>query len=217
MRSITEPAVQDEPSFIEAARRAQIIECAIDAIADVGFARATLTEIARRAKVTKGVILYYFDGKDDLIRKVVESIYIVGSEYMVPLLEQQPTVRDTLRTYIESNIAYMGEKRTYMVAMVEIFSGFRDRDGVSKLDASGVDLAKEHLAEMLRSGQVSGEFRDFDPDAMAFAIRAAIDMVPPALTYQPDIDIRRLSEQLTETFDIATRKQNRPGRKKVSS
>ena len=41
---------QDAPSFIETARRRQIIECAIDAIASVGYSQASIAEIAKRAK-----------------------------------------------------------------------------------------------------------------------------------------------------------------------
>lgn len=207
MRSVIEPHVQDEPSFIEAARRKQIIDCAIDVIAELGFARASLAEIAKRAKVSKSVISYYFAGKDDLIHQVVVAIYTVGAEFMLPRFEGQVRSRNILRAYIESNIAFMGAKRTYMVALVEIFSGFRNEDGISKLDSSGDDPAKAHLVDMLRAGQTAGEFRDFDPEAMAFAIRAVIDMLAPTLSTQPDLDVERYAVELTEVFDLATRNE----------
>jgi hypothetical protein len=40
---------QDRPLFTEAARRAQIIECAIETLANEGYARASLDRIAKRA------------------------------------------------------------------------------------------------------------------------------------------------------------------------
>lgn len=183
----------------------------------MGFARATLAEIAKRARVSKGVILYYFDGKDDLIRKVVESVYLIAAEFMLPRLEQQPTVRDTLHAYIESNIAYMAERRIYIIALVEIFGGFRDRDGVSKFRPGGHDYMNSHLVELLQSGQQSGEFRDFNAGAMAFAIRASIDMLPPALANDADFDIKGYAKELVTVFDLATRNQAGAKRKKVSS
>ncbi|PEJ81757.1 TetR family transcriptional regulator, partial [Bacillus pseudomycoides] len=42
---------QKEMSFIEKARRAQIVECAIETIAEVGYAQASLGQIAKRAKI----------------------------------------------------------------------------------------------------------------------------------------------------------------------
>ena len=54
----------DSPTFTETARRAQILACAIGAIAESGYGRASLAEIARRAGVSKGVVSYYFTSKD---------------------------------------------------------------------------------------------------------------------------------------------------------
>ena len=48
------------------------------AIAELGFAQASLAQIAKRAGVSTGVILYYFAGKDDLIRAVIAHIFATG-------------------------------------------------------------------------------------------------------------------------------------------
>src|SRR5262249_52364979 len=51
----------------EALRRRQLIDATVDAIADVGFARASLGQIARRAGVSPGLVAHYFDSKDGLL------------------------------------------------------------------------------------------------------------------------------------------------------
>lgn len=58
MCSIIKAGVRGEPTFIEAARRAQIVQCASDAIDELGFERASLAEIAKRAGISKSVISY---------------------------------------------------------------------------------------------------------------------------------------------------------------
>ncbi|CAM4303409.1 TetR family transcriptional regulator [Nocardiopsis rhodophaea] len=75
---------QQERSFIEKARRAQIIEAAVAVIAEVGFAKASLARIAQHAGISKGVISYHFAGKDELIEQVVEQIYLSATDYVVP-------------------------------------------------------------------------------------------------------------------------------------
>jgi AcrR family transcriptional regulator len=204
MRSGFEPVVQDEPSFIEAARRKQIIECAIQAIADVGFGQASLSEIANRARISKGVISYYFDGKDDLIRQVVTAVYMEGGAFMVPRLAAATTARERLRAYITANIEFMATHREFVIAVNEIVWAFRNADGSSKLDTGGLDLVQSDLETLLAWGQETGEFRAFSTDSMAFAIRAAIDMLPPLVSRGVEVDLQRYGEELADLFDRAT-------------
>ena len=67
MRSDSEPNGRAKGSFIEQARRSQIVDTAIRTIAQRGYSQASLAEIAREAGISKGVISYHFEGKDDYI------------------------------------------------------------------------------------------------------------------------------------------------------
>ena len=60
-------------TFIEEARRAQIVQCAADVIAESGYARATMAEIAKRARIAKSVISYHFADKNDPIQEVIRT------------------------------------------------------------------------------------------------------------------------------------------------
>ena len=111
-------------TFIEAARRAQIVAAAIDTIAEVGFAQASLARIGERIGISKGLIGYHFAGKDDLIKQVVFEILEQGKSYMRPrILAEAATGPGFLRAYIESNLAFMKEHRNHMVAIVGISRG----------------------------------------------------------------------------------------------
>ena len=55
-------------TFTQLKRRDQLVDCAIEAIAELGFPRASVAEVARRAGVSKGVVTYHFPAKDDLIQ-----------------------------------------------------------------------------------------------------------------------------------------------------
>jgi TetR/AcrR family transcriptional regulator, fatty acid metabolism regulator protein len=49
-----------------AERRLSLLKAAFREVAEKGFSEVTLDDIARRAGVSKGVTLYYFDSKEDL-------------------------------------------------------------------------------------------------------------------------------------------------------
>ena len=201
----------DERTFIEKARRQQIVAAAIDTIAEVGFGQASLARIAERIGISKGVISYHFEGKGDLMRQVAIEIVEAARDYIVPRVLAESTGPATLRVYIESHLGFMREHRNYMVAIVEIVrNGGLTTNGRQRFDGQDVDGAIRFLEELLARFQAEGGLRsDFDPRVMAVAIRAAIDSVPYRLVADPDLDADHYASEIATTFDLATRLEAR--------
>jgi TetR/AcrR family fatty acid metabolism transcriptional regulator len=202
----TEPE-PEQRTFTEIARRQQIVGAAIDTIAEVGYAQASLARIAARIGISKGAISYHFAGKDDLIKQVVIDVAQAGRDYILPRVFAETTGPAMLRAYIESNLAFMREHRNYMVAVVEILrNGAFTTDGGRRVDGRDIDVATRLLEEELARLQAKRELRgDFDPGAIAVAIRAAIDVVPHRLVLDPDFDIDKYGNEIANMFDRATR------------
>src|ERR1700678_985610 len=94
-----------ERTFIETARRAQIVAAAIDTIAAVGYAQASFARIAERVGISRGLISYHFAGKDDLIKQVVIDVLEAGRAYIVARVFAQSTGRAMLGASIEPTLA----------------------------------------------------------------------------------------------------------------
>ena len=58
---------------VVADRRDQILDAAMQVFAQKGFTRATNKDIAREAGITPGLIYYYFDSKEDLLKTIIET------------------------------------------------------------------------------------------------------------------------------------------------
>jgi len=206
MRTKDKTDGQSRPTFTEAARRAQLIECAIETIATLGYAQASLAQIAKRAGISKGVIIYYFSSKEELIEQVVTEIYTAAVQAVTPQIAVQPTAQLRLQAYIRSAVDYIGTHRMRMVALLEIALNFRTADG--KLRYSGTEeWILTALEALLRQGQEEGEFRAFDQRVMAVTIRRAIDAVAPLLAAHPNLDTNSYARELVTLFDRATRKE----------
>jgi AcrR family transcriptional regulator len=195
MQSKTRTIGRDGPSFIEVARRAQIVECAIETIAVLGYAQASLNQIAERAGISKSVISYHFEGKDELIDQVIEDVSAAGAALMWPRVQAERTSAGMLRAYIQSNVDFMRAHPLRVAAVTEILLHNR-----SQVD----DGQATPLEERLRQGQRDGEFRAFSPRVMAWAIRAAIDEVSRRYVTNPDLDLEDCARELITTFDLAT-------------
>jgi AcrR family transcriptional regulator len=197
---------QNRPTFTEVARRAQLIECAIETIATLGYAQASLAQIAKQAGISKGVITYYFASKEELIEQVVTEIYTAAVQAVTPQIAAQPTAQLRLQAYIRSAVDYIGIHRMRMVALLEIALNFRTADG--KLRYIGTEeWILTALEALLRQGQEEGEFRAFDLRVMAVTIRRAIDAVAPLLAAHPNLDTDLYARELVTLFDRATRKE----------
>lgn len=206
MRSDVSLAGQKERTFTGAARRAQIIAAAIETIAEAGYGQASLARIAQRIGVSKGVLVYHFDCKEDLVKEVIREVLAKAGDYMVPRIVAASGGQEKLRAYIDSNIGFMAEHRSYMIAIAEIARGARDLFGDRTFDASALEAGTVALAGLLTEFQASGDLRrGFNPQVMAETIRAAIDAVPRRLAAQPDLDVDLYRRELADLFDAATR------------
>jgi AcrR family transcriptional regulator len=195
---------QDGRTFIEEARRRQIIEAAIEVIADEGYAQASMERIALRAGISRGLISYHFAGRDDLMGAVVAKAFTEGAAFMRPRIEAASSPREMLTAYLESNLEYLRDHRSELIALVEIGragnrAGLQERLG-------WVAQAVVALEHVLRLGQEAGEFRDFDPHVMAIAIRNVIDLLPHYMSADPGLDLDACAREIVTLFALATRK-----------
>jgi TetR/AcrR family fatty acid metabolism transcriptional regulator len=208
MRAKTKSVPTEKRSFAGTARRAQIVDCAIDTIAEVGFANASVDQIAKRAGVSKGVITYHFPNKEEIVDAIVEQVVAAARAYMEPRIMAETSAAGRLRAYIESDLEFIDAHRKPLVALVEIAMSARRADGSLVIGPESLARRAGDLEELLRTGQRSGEFRRFNTRVMALTIIQAIDAVPPLLTREPDLDLKLHAKELATIFALATQKQS---------
>lgn len=212
MRSETEPGGQDaageqgkKRTFIEEARRAQIVQAAIAVIAGHGYEAASLARIARNAGISKGVISYHFAGKDELMHQVVVHVYTRIAEHMAPRLDAAPDPSAKVRTYVLAVAEYMRGNREQLMALGGIFAGARSPEGEPEYGFAGNEPLYTALEELFREGHDSGDLREFDRRVMAVAMQGAIDAMFGYWAANPDHDLEHHARELADLFDRATR------------
>ena len=199
MRSKNE---DDNRTFISNARRSQIVEAAIETVAEVGYANASLSRVAVRLGISKGVISYHFAGKDDLIAEIVSQVLQRARAYVQPRIEAQTTGPELLRAYIESSLEFMRDNSNQIRTLVEIVRA--TIAGAKSPFSANHDGVVHILAEQLTRFQAAGDLRtDFDANAMAIAVRAVIDAAPGRLA-DPAFDIDQYAREAVTIFDRAT-------------
>ncbi|TDT97683.1 TetR family transcriptional regulator [Streptomyces sp. 846.5] len=192
---------EDRRPFTTTARRAQIVQAAIETIAEVGFSRASFARIAERAELSSTrLISYHFAGKDELIQQVVGEVSSALGAFVSDKVDGQGTAAAALRAYIEAKVEFVASHRTQMKALLSIFLS-----GGLHYDSATDQSVVSPVEGILRQGQSGGEFRDFDAHVMATTIQRAVDGLPFMLEADPDLDLRHHARELVTLFELATR------------
>jgi AcrR family transcriptional regulator len=195
----------ERQSFIAEARRRQIIEAAVETLDEIGFVNASLAQIAKRAGISTALISYHFKDKQDLMDHTLMVLIERATSYVMERTNAQTTAREKLHAYIEASLAYQGTHPKHNTALIEIVFNARTAENIPyyKLSDEEEEPLTFELQQILRDGQANGEFREFNVQVMAIAIRGAIGeyLVNPNIS--PDVDLELHSAELATIFDRA--------------
>ncbi len=156
-------------------RREQIMNAALRVFAQKGFARATNRDVAREAGITTGLIYYYFESKEDLLRAVLEecSPVQVMAQITPEMLEQPPDVLLPLLVMRVLNLVE-GEQFVSMIRVLlpEMLHGATE---VAPIALSFFQRVIDFLSNYLKIQTTRGRVRaDLDVDAAAQVIASSM-------------------------------------------
>ena len=185
-------------SFIEAARRTQIVEAAIATIAEEGYARASFVRIAKRASISPGLISYHFTAKDELITEVLRTVEqrldraMAGSGEAASYVE---ALHRMVTGYVRHCAAYPLEVRALQEVRAAAASA-----AVQRLVAEQRRSGLEELRAFMAEGRAEGEFRAGDPAVFADTLWAAMHGVPSRLQGRTGPECEEYAAELAWLF-----------------
>lgn len=207
MRPTRPPDTHEQRTFIEQARRAQITDAAVVTVAEVGYAHASLAQIATRAGISKSVISYHFDGKDELMEHVAWQCIDQAWQAIESQLNQARTPMERIQRWVEAELLHFAAHREQFLAMIEIVMNHRRPDGSRSFD--GLDEEEtQALTDIVREGQRVGEVREADATGLARVIIQLIEGTLSQWAHEPSFDIAAHMPVLVDFIAHATRTEN---------
>lgn len=192
-------------SFIEQARRQQIIAAAIWVLAHEGYASASLARIARQAGISKSVISYHFANKNEMFKAVFDHVVNAAGAYMTPFLKQAGDPAGQIAAYIRHHMAYMAEHRDELLAIGMIAMNHTDADFQATLARSTAE-EREILTSLIEAGQAAGQLRAFDASILAAVIAKAIESALDEWAWRLQLDLTAYADELIALFERGMRK-----------
>ena len=165
-------------------RRRKIFRSLHDCILDKGYVRTTLADVAQGADMSASHLLYYFNGKEDVLEQYFQSV----SDQFVRRLEEMRQLEFRDRIQALGDFWFKGEAgtRKEIGFMLECF-GAAVNDDVLRVTKADFDLrCKEFLCEIFEAAPAL-----FMPSAKGAAELAYSMMIGlrSAVYFDPDIDL----------------------------
>lgn len=195
-------------SFVEQARRAQIVEATISALAEHGYMNTSFSKIAKQAGISASLISYHFKNKEELTEEVYKSIIQGRAAHVGTKIDAATTASDKLRAALEADLAYMGTRPELFQALLEILFVARSKIDAASHRGDDIHAGFIPIADILKAGQASGEFGNFDAFNMAIIIDSARDGFLGQLAGHPEFDLEEFSRTLIATIFAIIKKGN---------
>ena len=157
-------------------RREQLIEATIDTIARYGFRKTTLSQVAKRAKLSQGIVNFYFKTKDGLL---LETLEFLAEEYEATwkraVAARGPDPVAALDAIIETDLGREVCNRRKVSVWVAFWGESQSQPQFRRLCSK---LSDEYLAqtrELISRIMDQGGHHRLDADAIAHGLNAMIN------------------------------------------
>ena len=148
-------------------RRKEIIEGFFKVIAETGFANASIRKITEAAGVSKGVLHHYFVNKEAMVLGVMDH---VTTTYMAAF-QEEISRRKTATERMKFALSWFFDLERFNIefsrAWMEFWILSKTDAAISNALQECYRQIKKHIADIIRDGIKSGEFRKVNPDVTA--------------------------------------------------
>lgn len=132
-----------------AATRARVLDAAIECLQELGYARTSTTEIARRAGVSRGAQLHQFPTKVELVTSAVAHLFERRRAEFVAAFAKIPA--DSHRATAAIDLLWTMVQGTTFDAWLELVVASRTDDELRPAMASMTEAFGAHIEETFKS------------------------------------------------------------------
>jgi AcrR family transcriptional regulator len=116
------PRARTKKDVVTEFRNAAILDAARRVFAAAGFEGASVDEIARAAGVAKGTVYLYYPSKEAVYQAAMREGLLALAEELRRQVEAAATVREKIRAFVETKVAYFDRNRDFFKIYLAAFA-----------------------------------------------------------------------------------------------
>ena len=163
------PRTESQNKAIREKTRQQIIDAAFELFANDGFSNTSISAVAKKAGISKGLIYHYFDSKEAILEGIFNQLVQLGDEILA--FPNDLSAADKILLIIDRTFAFieqqpgMGRLMMSLALQPDAFQTLSSK--IEKVNQSQMRLTLELFKELGYE----------DPEAEAYKIGALMDGV----------------------------------------
>lgn len=155
--------------------RANLVRAAYRLIGERGVHRVSLEEIAAAAGVSKGLVLYHFKSRENLVLATMEWVLTEVAARIRTAVAAAPTPAGKVEAMVDVIFAGAEANRRFYLTYLDLVEHAARVPRFSSLSASFRAIVDTAYAAIVEAGVARGEFEVDDVDEAAGVLKAVVD------------------------------------------
>jgi AcrR family transcriptional regulator len=192
-------------------RRAQIVRATITCLARAGYAGLTMKRVAREARLSQGVLHYYFKDKRAILAAAALRVSADLDRRVAAEARGVRGARGRLRALVRACLDVAARDREFWTVFIELWGESLHDRTLAAVNARTYTRARRLIAAGIRKGAREGRLRRVPPAGAAAVVLAVLDGLSLQHTFDrralPRAAAARLCEDVLWTY---LRRRRRP-------
>lgn len=197
------PRTKEQYEKIRESSRTEILNAALELFGENGFHATSISQIAEKAGISKGLMYNYFKSKDDLLKNIIDNGFQVLSDMMLEV-GQKSEPCEVLEEIIHLSLEHIKQNLTYWKLFMSLILQSSIQKDVEKMITN---FRNEAINQLTQIFQVMGKK---NPQMEAYTLGTVLDGIGFNMISAPEsFPIDEIEEYLIKTYCSPGNKKKR--------
>ncbi len=158
-----------------APKQAHLIRSAYKVMGEKGLSHLSLQDVADEAGVSKAILPYYFESKENLTLLTMRWVLARVAGRIREAIDEVETAEEKVSAMVDAIFVSPESNRRFYLVFFDFLGYAARNDRFADVGATFHEICNGLYAEVIRLGQEEGVFREGDAHESAAIVRALVD------------------------------------------
>ncbi|MBX7148083.1 TetR/AcrR family transcriptional regulator [bacterium] len=176
-------------SLLEAERKKQIILTTYRLLIKGSTHDLTLDKVAKQARLSKGLVIYYFKNRDNLITETMQAILLEEKNRLLSLAAGVEPVTEKTNKLVEAGLTSRQEIENMTLFLIETWSYAKNNPATQKAIIKNALDFRSICKTFVEIGKQAGAFQNLDEEMLSIFLYSLFEGLSIQITMDKSLDV----------------------------